>query len=88
MLVCRGFTKDIETSKFEFYGNVPRFLIEGDYRAKGNFLGTNLKGSGKYRIVLEDVAGAIKFKPTVSKIVNGKTLLKVNKIKILLEPKK
>lgn len=88
ILFLRGFTKDIKTSKFEVHGTVPKLSLEGNYKATGKFLGSEIKGDGKYKIVIEDVIGNIKFKPTITKVENGKTFFKVNKIKILLNPKK
>ncbi|KAL5273659.1 hypothetical protein ACFFRR_000423 [Megaselia abdita] len=83
-----GFTNDIKTSKFEIYGTVPKLTLEGNYKASGKFLGSEIKGDGKYKVVIEDVTGNIKFKPTITKVEDGKTFFKVNKIKILLDPKR
>uniref|UniRef100_T1H1F9 Uncharacterized protein n=1 Tax=Megaselia scalaris TaxID=36166 RepID=T1H1F9_MEGSC len=69
-----GFTKDIKTSKFELYGNVPKLILEGDYKATGKFLGSDINGDGKYKIEIEDVTGNIKFKPSITKLKMEKHL--------------
>lgn len=51
-------------------------------------MGSDINGDGKYKIEIEDVTGNIKFKPSITKVENGKTFMKVDKIKILLDPKK
>lgn len=70
------------------FGSVPKVVIQGNYKATGKLLGSDVKGDGKYKVVLEDVTGSIKFKPAITKVENGKTFMKVNKIKIILDPKK
>lgn len=67
---------------------VPKLELKGLYKATGKFLGSDVKGDGEYKILIEDVIGNIKFKPSITKVENGKTFMRVNKIKILLDPKR
>lgn len=83
-----GFTSDIRTSKFELYGLIPRLTLRGDYNAKAKLFFSNIEGSGTYVVILDDVKGAVKFKPRVDRIEDGKTYMKVSKVKVLLDPKK
>lgn len=82
-----GFTGDIRTSKFELYGIIPRLILRGDYNAKAKLFFSNIEGNGTYVVILDDVKGAVKFKPRVDRIEDGKTYMKVSKIKVLLDPK-
>lgn len=82
-----GFTKDVKNSKFEIYGRIPRMVVRGDYNAKAKLFFSTIEGNGSYVVVLEDIKGSIKFKPTVRKVENGKTFVRVDKLKVLLEPK-
>lgn len=62
-------------------------VLRGDYHAKAKLFFSNIEGNGSYVVVMEQIKGAIKFKPTIRKVENGKTFMKVDKLKVLLEPK-
>lgn len=62
-------------------------VLRGDYNAKAKLFFSNIDGNGTYVVIMEQIKGAIKFKPTVKKVENGKTFIKVEKLKVLLEPK-
>lgn len=85
--ICRGFSDDIKTSKFEFYGIIPELVVRGDYNAKAKLFFSTIEGNGTYVVTLKQIAGAIKFKPKADRVEDGKTYMKVDKLKVLLEPK-
>ncbi|XP_055374542.1 protein takeout-like [Condylostylus longicornis] len=82
-----GFEADPSTSKFEFYGLIPRFELKAKYVANGRILILPIQGEGDANIVGLNVKVSVKFKPTVN-VKNGKKYLDKVKVKLLLQPAK
>uniref|UniRef100_A0A1A9WGV6 Protein takeout n=1 Tax=Glossina brevipalpis TaxID=37001 RepID=A0A1A9WGV6_9MUSC len=62
-------------------------IIRGKYTADGRVLILPIRGEGDADITLERPKFSVKIKPTLFK-KNGKTYLMVDKLKVLLEPRK
>lgn len=82
-----GFEKDPSTSKFEFYGRVPDIKIKAKYNIKGKVLGLPIEGEGPLEMNIGnlDVSMKVKVKETDKK--DGKSYLKVDKYKTLIDAK-
>lgn len=63
-------------------------VLRGEYHAKAKLFFSTIEGNGTYVVVMEQIKAAIKFKPKLDRIENGKTFAKVNKLRVLLEPEK
>ncbi|XP_054726279.1 protein takeout-like [Anastrepha obliqua] len=82
-----GFERDPATSKFEFYGLLPKIILRGKYVADGRILILPIRGDGDADILLQNSKFSIKFKPALHP-KDGKTYLSVDKLKVLVEPEK
>lgn len=82
-----GFEKDPLKSKFEFYGKVPSLKIKAKYNVKGKVLSLPIEGDGPLEIEINDVEVSMKVKLAEGEKKDGKSYMKVDKYKTLIEAK-
>lgn len=83
MEIFSGFEADPRKSRFEIYGKTPELKINGKYSIDGRVFSFPVQGNGNLNCILKDVGIGIKFKPDTL-THNGKTFIKLNKLKMLV----